>query len=229
MNHIAIIMDGNGRWATNNKKPRAYGHKMGANKVREITEFCISMKVSYLTLYAFSTENWERPKVEIDFLMKLLENYLIHEEKNYIKNEVKFDFIGDISIFNKKLQAKLFRLKDMTKNFDNLTQILALNYGSKDEISRSILKIKNDLKDNLNKYDILKLIEDNLDTKDFPPVDILIRTGGEKRLSNFLLWQLSYTELFFTDTFWPDFSVQEFEGILEKFKSRIRKFGALVQ
>lgn len=230
--HLAIIMDGNGRWAANNNKPRKEGHKAGALKVREITKFCTKLDIKYLTLYAFSTENWKRPKLEVDFLMKLLEKYLKDEEENYIKNNICFNFIGDISIFSQSLQSKLYKLKDKTKCNTNLTQVLALNYGSQDEISRAVVKICKqgthlgiDL-EKLDKLQIKKLIEQNLDTN-MPPVDALIRTGGEYRLSNFLLWQVSYAELFFTPTLWPDFSLQELEDILQSFKLRQRRFGGI--
>ncbi|PAF47878.1 di-trans,poly-cis-decaprenylcistransferase [Helicobacter sp. 13S00401-1] len=253
LKHLAIIMDGNGRWANANGKKRKDGHKAGALKVREITEFCAKRKITHLTLYAFSTENWKRPKIEVDFLMHLLEKYLNDEEESYIKNNICFNTIGDISYLNTKLQERIIYLKEKTKDFSNLTQILALNYGSQDEISRAALlsfkSIIKNLKDNnfqsepiedANKIDVLtrldsllsknllqELIDKNLDTANMPPVDLLLRTGGEKRLSNFLLWQLSYAELFFTDTFWPELSIEELARILDSFDERQRRFGGL--
>ncbi|PAF44359.1 polyprenyl diphosphate synthase [Helicobacter sp. 11S02629-2] len=243
LRHLAIIMDGNGRWANANGKKRKEGHKAGALKVREITEFCAKRKITHLTLYAFSTENWKRPKIEVDFLMHLLEKYLNDEEESYIKNNIRFSTIGDISYLNTKLQERISYLKEKTKDFSNLTQILALNYGSQDEISRAALlsfqsiikKIKplpkeqalSTLDSILTKDLLQELIDKNLDTANMPPVDLLLRTGGEKRLSNFLLWQLSYAELFFTDTFWPELSVEELGRILDSFDERQRRFGGL--
>ena len=236
LNHIAIIMDGNGRWANKYNKERKEGHKAGAKIVSDITKEIAKLKIPYVTLYAFSTENWNRPKVEIDFLMHLLIAYLQKEECSYIENGIRFNYIGDISKFNKKLQQKLMYLKDKTKRYTNLTQTLALNYGSQDELSRTFIKLlqhfliesKNaSSKIKLLKTHIKKYIEENLDTANMPPVDILIRTGGEKRLSNFLLWQSSYAELFFTETLWPDFSTIELNTIITEFLHRNRKFGGL--
>lgn len=228
LKHLAIIMDGNGRWATNSGKARKEGHKVGAKKVREITKFCLKSNIPYLTLYAFSTENWNRPKIEVDFLMRLLEKYIKDEEHTYINNEIKFDFIGDISGFSRSLQEKIFKLKEKTNHFTKLTQILALNYGSHDEISRTFIKLLNqNINKNITKQEIKDLIQSNLDTKDYPCVDVLVRTGGEYRLSNFLLWQISYAELFFTETLWPDFSNEELEDIIFDFNSRVRRFGSL--
>lgn len=226
LKHIAIIMDGNGRWANKQKKMRKEGHKVGANNVLTITKACIELKIPYLTLYAFSTENWSRPKIEVDFLMKLLEQYLDSQRQVYLDNQIRFNVIGDITEFSQKLQTKLFRLQEETQDFTTLIQTLAINYGSHDEIARSVLKI---VRDNTaipsNKHDMKEAIQNNLDTSFLPLVDILIRTGGEKRISNFLLWQSSYAELFFTDTLWPDFSMQELQHIITEFSMRIRKFG----
>lgn len=228
LQHLAIIMDGNGRWATNLGKPRREGHKLGAIKVREITKACINKNIPYLTLYAFSTENWNRPRIEVDFIMHLLEKYIKVEKDNYLDNGVRFDYIGDISGFSKSLQNKINLLKEKTRCCNRLTQILALNYGSQDEISRTFIKLLDSgIQKNISKFEMKDLIESNLDTRGYPPVDVLIRTGGEYRLSNFLLWQLSYAELFFTKTLWPDFSEQELETILFDFKNRNRKFGKL--
>ena len=220
--HIAIIMDGNGRWANLKGKKRIFGHEKGANIVKNITIHASEKNIGYLTLYAFSTENWKRPKVEIDFLMKLLDNYLKKELPTYLKHNVKFNIIGDISKFSSKLQKRVLQTIEKTKHCTGLTQCLAINYGSKDEIKRAVEKICK------NKEKIsIETIEKNLDTKDMPPVDILIRTGGKQRLSNFLLWQCSYSELFFTNTLWPDFSTEEFDGIIRKFKTIKRNFGGI--
>jgi len=221
--HIAIIMDGNGRWAKAQGKTRTQGHKAGAEVVKKITQYAAQNKdIKYLTLYAFSTENWKRPKLEVEFLMKLLDNWLQQELNTYIKNEVKFEVIGDISKFSKKLQNRIEETKEKTKNFDKLTQILALNYGSRDEITRAVKKLCNK-----NLEITQENISKNLDTANFPDVDLLIRTSGEIRVSNFLLWQIAYAEMYFTPTLWPDFTPNELEKIIEEFKTRDRRFGGI--
>lgn len=213
-------MDGNGRWAKLRGKIRAKGHEEGAKKVRVITEAAITANVKYLTLYAFSTENWARPKPEVEFLMKLLGSYLESELPTYQKNQTKFIAIGDTSKFSDSLREKIKKAEEATKNNKKLTQILAINYGSKDEITRAAKRVA---------AASLEFTEENiaanLDTKEAPPVDMLIRTGGDKRLSNFLLWQSAYAELFFTDTLWPDFGEEEFFAMIEEFKHRDRRFG----
>ncbi len=220
LEHIAIIMDGNGRWANKRNKIRTFGHNEGAKKVIEITKEASNSKVKYLTLYAFSTENWKREKKEIDFLMKLLSSFLKKELKTLLEHNIKFRVIGDISKLAKHIQNTINNTIEKTKNNSGLTQILAINYGSRDEIVRAIKDIN---KQNITEENI----SEALDTSDFPDVDLLIRTGGEKRLSNFLLWQSAYAELFFTDTLWPDFSTQEFQDIMEDFKKRNRRFGGI--
>ena len=220
LKHIAIIMDGNGRWANKRGKVRTFGHNEGAKKVIEITQEASDIGIKYLTLYAFSTENWKREKSEIDFLMKLLSKFLKKELKTLLDNDIKFRVIGDMSKLSRQLQNIINNTIEKTKNNGGLTQILAINYGSRDEIIRTIKKM--DSKD-FSEENISKA----LDTRDFPDVDLLIRTGGEKRLSNFLLWQSAYAELFFTDTLWPDFSMYEFRTILGDFKKRTRRFGGI--
>jgi len=222
LDHIAIIMDGNGRWAERQGKRRSVGHEQGAKNVRVITEYCAKIGVKYLTLYAFSTENWKRPKTEVEFLMKLLNKFLKKELNTFLKNSIKFDTIGDISKFSKSLQKTILEIKEKTSTCKGMTQILAINYGSRDEITRALnCAIKSGIE--LKEEDISKL----LDTSNFPDVDLLIRTGGDQRLSNFLLWQSAYAELFFTGTLWPDFSTGELETVLSKYKTTSRKFGAL--
>jgi len=223
--HLAIIMDGNGRWAKAQGKNRTEGHKKGAEVVKEITTFCANNpEINYLTLYAFSTENWKRPKYEVDFLMKLLDNWLKKELDTYLKNEVRFEVIGDTSKFSKKLQKRIELTKEKTKDFNKLTQVLALNYGSRDEITRAVQRLseKNEeiTEANINRY---------LDTSihNIPDVDLLIRTSGEIRISNFLLWQIAYAEMFFTNTLWPDFSPKELSEIIENFKTRERRYGGI--
>ncbi len=284
LNHLAIIMDGNGRWAKNRALPRTEGHKEGANAVREITKWCAKNHIQYLTLYAFSTENWLRPKKEVDFLMRLLEKYLKNEERTYSDNNIRFKAIGDISAFSPKLRDLIVALESKTAQNTALTQILALNYGAKDEAARAIMKMidsrkahesatpslrdlatpnrgnqklnelslrdlasvqswqfaefanevkqpstkkspKSSADSQKSKADILAEFESALDTANIPPVDLLIRTGGEMRLSNFLLYQCAYAELYFSKTLFPDFKVAELERIIADFKSRHRRFG----
>jgi undecaprenyl diphosphate synthase len=222
MKHLAIIMDGNGRWAERKDKKRAFGHEEGARNVRTITEYAAENGIEYLTLYAFSTENWKRPKTEVAFLMKLLAKFLKQELEILIKNNIRFEVIGDISRFSPALQASIHHVKSETSTCSGMVQILAINYGSRDEITRAVNSaIKNGKE--ISEQDLSTL----LDTSLFPDVDLLIRTGGDQRLSNFLLWQAAYAELFFTSTLWPDFSCGELKTILTKYVSTTRKFGAL--
>lgn len=220
--HVAIIMDGNGRWAKERGLNRTAGHEEGAKTVRKITSYCSDIGIKYLTLYAFSTENWERPKLEVEFLMKLLDRYLKKELSVYLENNIKFKAIGDISRFSKTLQNTIYETQNKTASCTGLTQVLALNYGSKNEIIRAIKK--------LNESN-LEITEENfetcLDTAGMGDVDILIRTSGEVRLSNYLLWQNAYAEMFFTQTYWPDFNESEFDDILSDFSNRERRFGAI--
>lgn len=220
--HVAIIMDGNGRWAKERGLNRTAGHEEGAKTVRKITSYCSDIGIKYLTLYAFSTENWERPKLEVEFLMKLLDRYLKKELSVYLENNIKFKAIGDISRFSKTLQNTIYETQNKTASCTGLTQVLALNYGSKNEIIRAIKK--------LNESN-LEITEENfetcLDTAGMGDVDILIRTSGEVRLSNYLLWQNAYAEMFFTQTYWPDFNESEFDDILSDFSKRERRFGGI--
>jgi undecaprenyl diphosphate synthase len=219
--HIAIIMDGNGRWAELSGKKRVKGHEAGAKVVKEITTFCSNDKdIERLTLYAFSTENWKRPRLEVEFLMKLLENYLKNELPIYLQNNVRFEPIGDIRAFSKSLQKTIKDVKDKTSHCDGLVQSLALNYGSQDEILRAVNKIKN-CEDDITQ----EMLGNALDCQH--NVDLLIRTGGDHRLSNFLLWQAAYAELFFTDTLWPDFTTIELEKMIKNFTKIERRFGGL--
>ena len=222
LEHLAIIMDGNGRWAQSRGLQRVKGHEAGAKVVKEITTFCANHpEIKTLTLYAFSTENWKRPKLEVDYLMHLLQKYIVNERETYMKNGVRFEVIGNLSRFSPKLQKVIKETKELTKNNKALTQVLALNYGSRDEIVRAVKKILQS-GDEINEESISKA----LDTP-YSDIDLLIRTSGEQRLSNFLLWQVSYAELFFTDTHWPDFNSFELREIIEDFKNRERKFGGI--
>ena len=220
--HVAMIMDGNGRWAKERGLKRTAGHKKGAEVVREITTYCAEIEIKYLTLYAFSTENWKRPILEVEYLMKLLEKYLKEELKVYLENNIKFKAIGDLTRFSKALQIRISKTEEATQHCTGLTQVLALNYGSKDEIVRAVKR--------LNEKG-LEVTEENLesclDTAGIPPVDIMIRTSGEVRLSNYLLWQNAYSEMFFTQTYWPDFTQGELDDIISDFSRRERRFGAI--
>ena len=219
-NHIAIIMDGNGRWAEAQGKNRTYGHERGAESVRTITTYCAKhSEIERLTLYAFSTENWKRPKLEVEFLMKLLEKYLKSERVTYLENNIRFEPIGDLSIFSKSLRSVIDDVQSATEHCNGLVQCLALNYGGRDEIVRAA--------NALRKNEVLT-IEALTDALDCPrDVDLLIRTGGDHRLSNFLLWQSAYAELFFTKTLWPEFTTDELESIIKKFRTVERRFGGL--
>lgn len=219
--HIAIIMDGNGRWAELKGQKRVKGHEAGAKVVKEITTYCSNTaEIERLTLYAFSTENWKRPRLEVEFLMKLLENYLKGELALYLENNVRFEPIGDLRAFSKSLQKTIEMVQEKTAHCDGLVQSLALNYGGQDEILRAINAMKH-RDENITP----EMMLNSLDCKH--EVDILIRTGGDHRLSNFLLWQSAYAELFFVDTLWPDFTSEQLAEIINDFTSIERRFGGL--
>jgi undecaprenyl diphosphate synthase len=218
--HIAIIMDGNGRWAEQKGKKRFVGHEAGAETIRDITTFCTNNpEIERVSLYAFSTENWKRPKLEVEFLMKLLSRYLEKELPTYIELGVKFEMIGDITRFSPALQKQINQLEEETKHGSNLIQHLALNYGSRNEILRAVNSLKN------SEMITEESLNNALDCKH--DVDLLIRTGGDHRLSNYLLWQAAYAELFFTDTLWPDFTSGELESIIASYKNIDRRFGGI--
>ena len=222
LNHLAIIMDGNGRWAKNRTLVRTDGHKKGADTVENIAIYCAKNGIKNLTLYAFSTENWKRPKSEVDFLLNLLLKFIKLKENLFLENSIRFHTIGDLSPFNTQLKNAIANLKDKTKDNSRLNLILAINYGSQNEIVRAV----NSALANGVKIDE-KSISSHLDSADFGDVDLMIRTGGEHRLSNFLLWQSSYAELAFTPTLWPDFDTKELDEIIAKFKITHRKFGTI--
>ena len=220
--HVAIIMDGNGRWGVKHKQSRNEGHRAGLNTVDLIINHCINHKIKFLTLYTFSSENWKRPKNEIVFLFKLLENFLQKKISKIIEKDIKLKFIGELNKLPTKLQ-KLIKLSEKkTFNKKTLQVNIALNYGSKIELINTIKKIKQK-KITINE----KNIDNNLYTKHLPNPDILIRTGNTHRLSNFLLWQLSYTEIFFEKKLWPDFKGKDFDKIMNKFKNIKRNFGSI--
>ena len=218
--HVAIIMDGNGRWGIKHKKSRNFGHREGLNTVEKIIKSTIKNKIKYLTLYAFSTENWKRPQSEINFLFKLLDSFVDQKIQEFNKNNIKLKIIGNINIFNSKLIKKLKKSEQLTKRNNVLQVNLALNYGSKSELIYSFKKL-NRKKLNIN----FKNIEKNLYTTDIPDPDILIRTGNTRRLSNFLLWQLAYSEIFFEKKLWPDFNEKDYNKILKKFRKIKRNYG----
>ncbi len=226
-NHVAIILDGNGRWAKSKGMPRNYGHVQGAKNVEVICEAAYNMGIRYLTLFAFSTENWNRPKDEVDALMKLLQNYMATCLKTAKKNNMCVTVLGDRKGLSESTQVRIEELEKATKDYDGLHLQIALNYGSRDEIVRAVKKIGKDIKEGqLEPEDISEaLIETYLDTKHLPEPDLLIRTCGEQRISNFLLWQLAYTELYFASVAWPDFSKKELEKAIEAYSMRDRRYG----
>ncbi|AMC10936.1 UDP pyrophosphate synthase [Lutibacter profundi] len=226
-NHIAIIMDGNGRWAKSKGKPRIFGHKNGVTSVKEIIEGCAEIGVNYLTLYAFSTENWNRPKLEVKTLMALLVSSLKKELKTLQENNIKLNTIGTLYNLPEKAQKELADVIEKTKNNNRLTLTLALSYGSREEIVNVIKKLsKKVVNKQLDIKEINeKIINNHLYTFSLPDVDFMIRTSGEKRISNFLLWQIAYAELYFTNTLWPDFRKENLFNAILEYQNRERRFG----
>ena len=212
-------MDGNGRWGKKKNKGRNYGHFKGVEVVKKIVKKSLKLKIPIVTFYVFSTENWKRPKSEINFLFNLITNYFNQELKKVIENGIKINIIGKISKLPKKIEISLKKVSNLTKQNKKITVNLAINYGSKDEIVHASKKAKKNLS--------LKSIGANLYTSNLPDPDILIRTGGHKRLSNFMLWQLAYTEIYFIEKLWPDFNGSELAKIIDKFKKTKRNFGAI--
>ena len=226
-NHVAIILDGNGRWARAKGLPRNMGHVEGAKTVEVICEEAYKMGIQYLTVYAFSTENWNRPKEEVDALMKLLRNYMKTCLKTAEKNRMCVRVIGEKSRLDEDIRSRIEELEAATKDNDGLHFQIAINYGGRDEIVRAVRKVAGDVKDGkLTEEEITEaLFDDYLDTHGIPAPDLLIRTCNEQRISNFLLWQLAYTEFYFTEVAWPDFSKKELEKAVEAYNHRNRKFG----
>ena len=227
--HVAIIMDGNGRWAAEKGEERIFGHSQGVESVRSVIETAIELRVSYLTLYAFSTENWNRPKKEVDGLMDLLVQSISKEIDELKKNNVRLLAIGDIQALPAKTYSSLEKAINETKNNETITLILALNYSAKWEIIQAIKTISEGVKqNNISSAEINeKLVSDYLSTNKIPDPELLIRTSGENRISNFLLWQIAYTELYFTDVLWPDFRRNDFLNAVIEYQSRNRRFGML--
>lgn len=229
--HVAIIMDGNGRWAKKRGLPRTMGHAQGAKVVEQILEDADHMGIRYLTVYAFSTENWTRPGTEVKALMNLLRTYMKTSLAKCAKNNVRIRVIGDKSRLDPDLQDSIRTLEEATKNNTGIGFQIAINYGSRDEITRAVRKIaQKTAAGELRPEDITEeTISDALDTAGIPDPDLLIRTCGEERLSNFLMWQLSYSEMYFTDTAWPDFTKEELEKVVDAYNHRERRFGGLTQ
>ena len=228
--HVAIILDGNGRWAKKKRMPRNYGHAQGSKNVEKICEIAYKMGIEYLTVYAFSTENWKRPQDEVDALMKLLQTYLDTSVKTSMKNNMCVRVIGDKAMLSEEIKHSIEQLERASRDNTGLKFQVAINYGSRDEILRAIKAIAMDVKEKKTEIDHIDEItfEKYLDTRDIPDPDLLIRTSGEQRLSNFLLWQSAYTEFYFTDVLWPDFNEKELQKAIEYYNSRTRKFGAVV-
>lgn len=227
--HVAIILDGNGRWAKSKGMPRNYGHVQGAKNVEVICEEAYKMGIKYLTVYAFSTENWNRPQEEVDALMKLLRNYMKTCLKTAAKNDMKIRVIGDKTRLDEDIRTRIAELEESTKNNGGLNFQIAINYGSRDEIRRAITALAKDCVDGkVNPDEISEALFDTyLDTHDIPDPDLMIRTSGEQRLSNYLLWQLAYSEFYFTDVPWPDFSKEELVKAIEQYNKRDRRFGGV--
>ncbi len=230
-NHVAIILDGNGRWAKAKGLPRNYGHIEGAKTVEQICEDAYNLGINYLTVYAFSTENWNRPKEEVDALMKLLRNYMKNCIARSNKNNMKVRVIGDKSRLDEDLQVKIRELEEATASNTGLKFTIAINYGGRDEIVRGVKDIANKVKDGRMQVEDIdeKTFGQSLDTKEYPDPDLLIRTCNELRISNFLLWQLAYTEFYFTPIPWPDFNRQELIYAIEAYNHRERRYGGLIK
>lgn len=227
-NHIAIILDGNGRWAKKRGMPRSFGHVKGCENLEDICEVAKELGVKYLTVYAFSTENWKRSKEEVDGLMKLFRNYLKKCIKISQKNNMRVKVIGDITAFDSNIQESIEKLEDFSKDFTDLHFQIALNYGSRDEITRAVNRMLEDQKAGKLETPVSEdTISDYLDTAGIPDPDLMIRTSGELRLSNYLLWQLAYSEFYFTDVPWPDFKKEELVKAIEKYNERDRRYGGV--
>lgn len=231
--HVAIILDGNGRWAKKRGLPRNFGHLKGCDNVEPVCKAAFNLGIKYVTMYAFSTENWKRPQAEVDELMKLLAKYMKDAMKLSVKNNMRVRIIGDKTGLSDELNKLITELEDLSKDFTGLQLQIAVNYGGRDDIRRAFKSIileadksgktYNELADSLTE----EVISKNLDTADIPDPDLMIRTSGEQRLSNYLIWQLAYAEYFFTDTLWPDFGKKDLEEAIEFYSGRDRRFGGL--
>ncbi len=228
-NHVAIILDGNGRWAKSKGMPRNYGHTMGAKNVEVVAKAAHDMGIRYLTLYAFSTENWSRPEKEVSALMRLLDSYLKNCIRTAKKNDMRVRVIGDITQLDEKFQKNIRDLEAASASYSGLNLQIAINYGSRDEMLRAMKKMMKDYDEGILELEDLNEVKFSsyLDTAGIPDPDLLIRTSGEQRLSNYLLWQLAYSEFYFTDVPWPDFNEKELERAVEAYSSRDRRYGGI--
>ena len=226
--HVGVIMDGNGRWAKKRGLPRKIGHREGAKNFRTITRHAKAVGIKYITFYAFSTENWKRPEDEVNSIMNLFEKYL-DEVKDFIEENIRIRFIGDRTALSETLQAKMANVEEVSKNFDSMTLILAINYGGRDEICHSVKQIAQMVKSGeITPEEIdCDLIEKNLYTEEIPPLDFVIRPSGEQRLSNFMIWQAAYAEFYYTNILWPDFKNEDFDKAIIAFSERNRRFGGV--
>ena len=231
LEHVAIIMDGNGRWAQNKGKPRLFGHQAGARRVREIVESCPDLGIKYLTIFAFSTENWKRTQIEVSGLMKLFKRYIFKETKPLIDAGVRVRFIGDRVRLEASLVKLMDQLENLTKENTEVNLTIAINYGGRDEVARAAKRMARDVQsgnlsaENINEETLPKY----LDTHVLPDPGLVIRTSGEARISNFLLWQSAYSEYEFIDTLWPDFTADIFSSIINEFETRERRFGGIIR
>ena len=225
--HLAIIMDGNGRWAKQRGRLRVFGHENGVKAVKDTVENCAKIGIEYLTLYAFSTENWKRPKTEVEMLMRLLVSSLRKELDTLNENDIRLNAIGNIDSLPKKAKKELFEVISKTENNSRMTLTLALSYGSREELKNAVKQIASKVKNNIISPENIDetIINSHLYTRNLPDVDLLIRTSGEHRISNFLLWQIAYAELFFIDVFWPDFRGQHLVEAIRNYQNRERRFG----
>lgn len=226
--HVGVIMDGNGRWAKKRGLPRKFGHREGAKNFRSITKHAKAVGIDYITFYAFSTENWKRPKDEVDAIMDLFEKYL-DEVEDFIEENIRIRFIGDRSQLKPSLQAKMRHTEETSKDFDAMTLVLAINYGGRNEICHSVKTLAEQVKrGELDPQDITEdMIERNLYTEEIPPLDLVIRPSGEQRLSNFMIWQAAYAEFYYTNILWPDFKNADFDRAILDFCERNRRFGGI--
>ena len=231
LEHVAIIMDGNGRWAQNKGRPRLFGHQAGARRVREIVESCPDLGIKYLTMFAFSTENWKRTQIEVSGLMKLFKRYIYKETKPLIDAGVRVRFIGDRVRLEKSLVKLMDQLENLTKENTEVNLTIAINYGGRDEVARAAKRMARDVQsgnlsaENINEETLPRY----LDTHVLPDPGLVIRTSGEARISNFLLWQSAYSEYEFIDTLWPDFTAEIFSSIISEFENRERRFGGIIR
>jgi len=231
--HVAIILDGNGRWAKKRGLPRNFGHLKGCDNVEPVCKAAFNLGIKYITMYAFSTENWKRPQAEVDELMKLLAKYMKDAMKLSVKNNMRVRIIGDKTGLSDELNKLINELEDLSKEFTGLQLQIAVNYGGRDDLRRAFKNIIMEADENKMSYKDLAeyitedIISKNLDTADIPDPDLMIRTSGEQRLSNYLIWQLAYAEYFFTDTLWPDFGKKDLEEAIEFYSGRDRRFGGL--